>query len=138
MVQPVLTIKVLERCEPGELVRAFFAQDGQWAIIGYIQDANRQRKNAVVVVSGDQGPWFIKPVDAEQLVGLPCLSYGKEFDIHPDYRGTMQSFQARSVVWRDWHANVRHSRCWRWDNRTLSHSNNGERPRAECDIFGPK
>jgi hypothetical protein len=66
-------------------VRAFFTQNGQWGIVGYIEDGNRQRKNVVVVISDDQGPRCLTLQETEQQAGLPCLSYGKKFDLLPEY-----------------------------------------------------
>ena len=35
---PELTVKFLEHCEPGELIRVSFVPDsGSWGIVGYVQ-----------------------------------------------------------------------------------------------------
>jgi hypothetical protein len=82
---PFLSVKYLEHCEPGELIRAFFSQNGQWAIVGYVEDALKQRAQIVIVLSGDQGPWYVSPTDIAQQTALPCLSYGKKFGLLPAY-----------------------------------------------------
>ena len=65
-------------------MRAFFTQTGQWGIVGYIEDGNRQRKSVVVVISDDQGPRCLTLQETEQQAGLPCLGYGKKFDLLPE------------------------------------------------------
>lgn len=82
--QGPLTVKHLEHCEPGELVRAFFSEEGQWAIIGHIDG---QRVHSAVVISGSKGPFFVKAEGFHDLGSQACLSYGKDYQIVPNYDG---------------------------------------------------
>ena len=64
-----LNMKFLEHCEPGELVRAHFGLKVEWGIV-----ADRQQQRRVVVISGNNAPWYLDPQGAV----LSCLSYGRE------------------------------------------------------------
>jgi hypothetical protein len=78
-----LTMKFLEHCEPGELVRARFGPKVEWGIV-----ADRQQEKRVVVISGENAPWCLD----EQSAVLQCLSYGKEYDLLPEYGGPFEVF----------------------------------------------
>jgi len=42
---PELTVKFLEHCEPGELIRVSFVPDsGSWGIVGYVQATGGPKK----------------------------------------------------------------------------------------------
>ena len=73
-----LNMKFLEHCEPGELVRAHFGLKVEWGIV-----ADRQQQKRVVVISGNNAPWYLDPQGAV----LSCLSYGREYDLLPEYGG---------------------------------------------------
>ena len=73
-----LNMKFLEHCEPGELVRAHFGLKVEWGIV-----ADRQQQKRVVVISGNNAPWYL---DLQGAV-LSCLSYGREYDLLPEYGG---------------------------------------------------
>jgi hypothetical protein len=79
-----LTVKHLEHCEPGELVRASFNESGQWAIIGHMDG---QRVHSAVVISGSEGPFFVNAQSFHDLGSHPCLSYGKDYQIVPNHGG---------------------------------------------------
>ena len=84
-----LTMKFLEHCEPGELVRARFGPNVEWGIV-----AHRQQEKRVVVISGENAPWYLD----EQGAVLPCLSYGKEYDLLPEYGGPCEVFDVSSLA----------------------------------------
>jgi hypothetical protein len=90
--RPILTVKFLEHCESGELVRAFFLQNGQWGIVGY-QEANHRRK-VVVVISGKNAPFLIE--DTENVSA--CLSYGKDYALLPEFGGACEVLSAKGVL----------------------------------------
>ena len=70
-----LNMKFLEHCEPGELVRAHFGLKVEWGIV-----ADRLQQKRVVVISGNNAPWYLDPQGAV----LSCLSYGREYDLLPE------------------------------------------------------
>ena len=85
-----MNVKFLEHCKPGELVRARFGPNVEWGIVGY-EGANSQQQRRVVVISGDNSPWCLNPEDAVSA----CLSYGKEYDLLPEYGGPCEVFNAQ-------------------------------------------
>jgi hypothetical protein len=74
-----LQVKYLEHCEKGELVRAYFEENGQWAIAAHGTDSAK----ALVVLCGQKGPWLLS--GQQTSAAQACLSYGTEFDILPAY-----------------------------------------------------
>jgi hypothetical protein len=85
-----MNVKFLEHCKPGELVRARFGPNVEWGIVGY-EGANSQQQRRVVVISGDNSPWCLNPEDAVSA----CLSYGREYDLLPEYGGPCEVFNAQ-------------------------------------------
>jgi len=67
-----LKVKLLEFCDPGELVSI----DGRWAIL-----AHGPEGKCLVFLSGDGAPQRINVKD----VPTPCLSFGKAFRLLPDF-----------------------------------------------------
>jgi hypothetical protein len=81
---PTLTMKFLEYCEAGELIRGQFTETIEWAII-----AERQENCPnVFVISGDRAPWCFDANKSKNMSNLVCLSYGKSFEILPDHAGS--------------------------------------------------
>ena len=72
MADPPLTVKLLEFCEPGELVRI----GEEWAIV-----ARYTGGKCLVYISGENGPYRENITDEVRR----CLSYGMEFYFAPDY-----------------------------------------------------
>jgi len=64
-----LNMKFLEHCEPGELVRAHFGLKVEWGIV-----ADRQQQKRVVVISGNNAPWYLDP--ARRSFVMPKLRKG--------------------------------------------------------------
>jgi hypothetical protein len=71
----VLRVKLLEFCEPGELVRV----GDRWAIVG-----RHAKGKCLVYISGENAPYREDITDEVRR----CLSYGMEFDLVPDYAST--------------------------------------------------
>jgi hypothetical protein len=85
-----MNVKFLEHCKPGDLVRARFGPNVEWGIVGY-EGVNSQQQRRVVVISGDNSPWCLNPEDAVSA----CLSYGREYDLLPEYGGPCEVFNAQ-------------------------------------------
>jgi hypothetical protein len=52
------------------------------------------REKRVVVISGENAPWYLD----EQGAVLPCLSYGKEYDLLPEYGGPCEVFDVSGLA----------------------------------------
>jgi hypothetical protein len=89
-----LTMKFLQDCEPGELVRARFSGSVEWGIIGFVA-ADDGRRKCVVVISGESVPWFLSGQDTEQASNMTCLSYGTEYHVLPEYGDPCEVFNAQ-------------------------------------------
>ena len=94
---PELTVKFLEHCEPGELIRVSFVPDsGSWGIVGYVQ-ANGGPKKVVVIISGANTPRLVNEIEFATNAHVVCLSYGKDYLLLPRYDGACEVVSAQGV-----------------------------------------
>jgi hypothetical protein len=94
-----LQVKYLEHCEKGELVRAYFEENGQWAIAAHLPASTGSAK-ALVVLCGQKGPWLLSGQETATLhdAAQACLSYGTGFDILPVYDSGLSITGARGAA----------------------------------------
>ena len=81
--RPFLTLstKTLNRCEPGELIR-FFSRD--WALV--------VNGGSAIALTGPHAP------ELRNLGDTPCLSYGKEFELLPEYGEACEVLDAKKTT----------------------------------------
>jgi hypothetical protein len=74
-------LKLLEHCEPGELVRGKFFDTTEWALI-----ANRSNElQNVVLLPEKEAPRAFNAYSHGEIMNVSCLSYGDKFRIVPAF-----------------------------------------------------
>jgi hypothetical protein len=86
MTQPIPSMRLLEDCEPHDLIRINWSGRTEWAIVG----ARNAQMFLICVLSGANAPFLL---DAAGFVGVkqefeyPVLSYGRAYALKPDQAG---------------------------------------------------